>query len=166
VSLPRTAGGFALAPDEGEAIWFNGTLGLLKATAETTDGRFAAMELLAPKGFGAPLHVHRNEDEFFIVLEGEVRVRHGDDVVDAVPGSIVYGPRDVPHQFAIDSERARMLLFFAPSGVEGFFRDASKPARTLEIPPADEEFPPREALMAIAEQYGQEFIGPPLPPKD
>src|SRR5436309_13308316 len=64
VSLPQTTGGYGLGPGEGEGLWFNGGLGLLKATAMQTDGRFAAMELLAPKGFASPLHIHRDEDEF------------------------------------------------------------------------------------------------------
>lgn len=33
------------------------------------------MELRAPKGFASPLHIHRDEDEFFVVLSGEVRVK-------------------------------------------------------------------------------------------
>ncbi len=35
--LPRTPSGYALGPDDGEALWFNGGLGLLKATAEQTE---------------------------------------------------------------------------------------------------------------------------------
>lgn len=76
-----------MGPGDGEALWFNGALGLVKATGVQTDGRFAAVEFLAPKGFAALLHVHRAEDEFFLVLSGEVRVKHGDSVIEAVPGS-------------------------------------------------------------------------------
>src|SRR5438067_3205005 len=97
MSLPQTVGGFALAPGEGEALWFNGGLGVLKATSEQTEGRFAAMELLAPKGFASPLHIHRREDEFFVVLSGEVRVQHGDAVMEAVAGTIVFGPRGIAY---------------------------------------------------------------------
>ena len=89
-----------MGPGEGEALWFNGGLGLLKATAKLTDGRFAAMELLAPKGFASPLHIHRAEDQFFVVLSGEVRVRHDEEVIEAVAGSLVYGPRGTAHAFA------------------------------------------------------------------
>ncbi len=166
MSLPQTTGGYGPGPGEGEALWFNRGLAVLKATGDQTEGRFAVMELLAPKGFAAPLHVHRAEDEFFLVLSGEVRVQHGEAVIEAVAGSLVHGPRDVPHSFHVDSAEARMLLFFGPAGVEGFFREAGKPARSLELPPADEEFPDRETLKEIASRYQQEFVGPPLPPKD
>ena len=164
--LPQTTGGYGLGPGEGEPLWFNGGFGLLRATAVQTNGHFAILELLAPKGFAAPFHIHRQEDEFFLVLSGQVRVRHADAVIEAVAGSLVYGPRDVPHQFRVDSDEARMLLIFGPGGVEGFFRDGGKPARSLGLPPVGEEFLDKDALKAIGERYSQEFIGPPLPPKD
>jgi quercetin dioxygenase-like cupin family protein len=147
-------------------LWFNGGLGVLKATGDQTDGRFAVMELLAPKRFAAPLHIHRQEDEFMLVLSGEVRVQHGDKVIEAVAGSLVHGPRNVPHSFHVDSTEARILLFFGPAGVEGFFREGGKPARSIGLPPADEHFLDKQALMEIASRYSQEFVGPPLPPKD
>jgi hypothetical protein len=89
-----------------------------------------------------------------------------EDVIEAVAGSLVYGPRDVAHSFRVDPAEARMLLFFGPGGVEGSSATSGKPARSSGQPPADEHFPDREALMAIASRYGQEFVGPPLPPKD
>jgi quercetin dioxygenase-like cupin family protein len=165
MSLPQRSSGYGLGPDEGEALWFNGGYGLLKATADLTQGRFAAMELRAPKDFASPLHIHRAEDEFFIVLEGEVRVRHGEDVIEAVAGSAVYGPRGVPHAFRVDSDEARLLLFFGPAGVEGFFREGGKPARSRGLPPAGEVFLDKEALKEIGGRYSQDFVGPPLPPK-
>ena len=165
MSLPQTNEGYGLGPGDGEALWFNRGFALLKATGDQTDGRFTALELLAPRGFASPLHIHRAEDEFFVVLSGEVRVRHGDAVMEAVAGSIVYGPRDVPHAFYVDSAEARLLLFFGPAGVEGFFRDAGKPAGFRGLPPAAEEFLDKEALKAIGSRYNQEFVGPPLAPK-
>lgn len=166
MSLPTTAGGYAMGPNEGEALWFNGALAYVKASHELTDGRFAALEFLAPKGFGAPLHIHRDEDEFFLVLAGEVRLQHGDEVIEAVAGSLVYGPRDVAHRFRVDSAEARMLLFFGPAGIEGFFRDAGKPAGSHSIPPPGERFLDPPALMEIGNRYRTECVGPPLPPKD
>src|SRR6266566_4713484 len=166
MSLPRTVGGYGLGPGEGEALWFNGGLGVLRATGDQTEGRFAAIELLAPKGFASPVHIHRREDEFFLVLSGEVRVQHGEDVSEAVAGSFVYGPRGVAHAFHVDSAEARLLLFFEPAGVEGFFREGGKPAGSPGLPPPDEQFLDRESLREIASRYEQEFVGPPLPPRD
>ncbi len=49
-----------------------GKLATLKAPNETTDGRVAVIEYLAPRGAGSPRHVHHREDEWFYVLEGEL----------------------------------------------------------------------------------------------
>jgi hypothetical protein len=62
MSIPNGADGYGLGPDEGEALWFNGGLELLKATADLTSGRFAAVELRARQGFASPLHIHRASD--------------------------------------------------------------------------------------------------------
>lgn len=166
MSLPLTADGYALGPDEGEALWFNGALGLLRATADQTQGRFAAFELRLPKGFASPLHAHGNEDEFFVVLSGRIRLQHGDEVTEGSAGSFAYTPRGIGHAFHADSDDARLLLFFGPAGVEGFFREVATPSRSFGLPPSDEPVPDRETLVEIMTRYGQTVLGPPLPPKD
>ncbi len=65
-SIPSMAP-IALQPGEGDARWFIGALGTIKAASETTDGRVAVLEFRWPQGGGSPLHVHRNEDEWFLV---------------------------------------------------------------------------------------------------
>ena len=57
-----------------EALWFFGTLLLLKATAEQTGGRFCLCEQHARRGMVTPLHRQPEDDETFVVLEGELRV--------------------------------------------------------------------------------------------
>ena len=165
MSLPETSGAYALGPDDGEALWFNGALGLMRATAKQTDGRFAAFELRPRRGFAAPLHAHENEDEFFLVLSGEVRIQHGDEIVEGIPGSFLYTPKGIGHSFHVDSDEARLLLFFGPAGVEGFFREVATPARSFSLPPADEPVPDRETIVEIMRRHGQTVLGPPLPPK-
>lgn len=164
MSLPTTSGAYALGPDDGEAIWFNGALGILRATAEQTEGRFAAFELRPRKGFASPFHSHKEEDEFFLILAGKVRVQHGDEIVEGEPGSFIYTPKGIGHGFHVDTDDARLLLFFGPAGVEGFFRDVGTPARSFSLPPPDELPPDRETVMAIMARYGQTPLGPPLPP--
>jgi hypothetical protein len=80
------------------------------------------------------------------------------------PGSFLFGPKDVPHAFTVDSGPARLLFILSPVGMEGLIREMGEPARSLSIPPPPEE-PPDEAemgrLMAIAARYGGEMLGPP-----
>ena len=38
MSLPRTTGGYGPGTGESEALWFNGGLGVLRATGDQTEG--------------------------------------------------------------------------------------------------------------------------------
>ena len=58
-------------------------LATIKASSETTGGRVAVIEHVAPRGTGSPLHVHHNEDEWFYVIEGEVTFWVGGQVITA-----------------------------------------------------------------------------------
>ena len=151
----------ALRQDEGEALWFLGVLATIKASAETTGGRVAVIEHLAPQGAGSPLHVHHREDEWFYVTEGELTFWVGGRVIEAPAGSFVYGPRDVPHTFAVASPEARFLLVTEPAGFESFMRALSEPAQALTLPPATVQPPEPERMIALAAEYGIEIIGPP-----
>jgi quercetin dioxygenase-like cupin family protein len=157
----KAASPIALQRHEGEAIWFLGVLAIIKATGETTDGRFAMIEHLAPKRAGSPLHVHQREDEWFYVLEGELTLWVGGRLIKAPAGSFVYGPRGIPHTFTVSSSTARFLLGVEPAGFENFLRALSEPAQALAIPPATSASPDPERLLATAAEYGIEILGPP-----
>lgn len=157
--------GFITGPQQAEAVWFRGALVLLKATAQQTQGRYAVTEWRAPRGLAAPLHVHGNDDELFLVLDGQVRFQLGEEVVEGTAGSLAYGPRGVAHSFHVDSEHAHLLLVFGPGGTEGFFREGGTPARAHAMPPPDEQYLDAAALAAIGERYGQTIVGPPLLPR-
>ena len=155
---------FAHEPGEGEAWWWFGALATIKATGEQTSGRYTLVEILAPDGYEGVLHVHHFEDEGFYILEGELTFYVGDQTLKAHPGSFLFGPKDVPHAFRVDSGPARMLFIFSPAGLEGFIRESSEPARTLSVPPQPEAPPDpaeMERLATIAARYGGEILGPP-----
>ena len=155
---------FAHEPAQGEAWWWVGVLATIKATAEQTGGQYTLVEILAPEGYPGVLHVHHHEDEGFYILEGELTLHVGDQTLKAHPGSFLFGPKDVPHAFTVDSGPARLLFVLSPAGFEDLIREMGEPARELAIPPQPEE-PPDEAemqrMMAIAAKYGNEILGPP-----
>ena len=45
---------YALAREEGLAVWFLGTLVIVKATSEQTGGAFGLIDNLMPAGFASP----------------------------------------------------------------------------------------------------------------
>ncbi len=66
---------------------------------------FVIAEWQDPGGHGdepfliAPVHVHRDDDEAWYVLHGTLRVRVGDEIVEASAGSAVLVPRGTPHTY-------------------------------------------------------------------
>lgn len=150
-----------LMQGEGEARWFLGALSTIKASTQSTAGRIAVTENWAPRGHGSPLHVHRNEDEWFYVLSGELTFWVDGETITAPAGSFVYGPRDVPHTFTVTSDDARFLLVVEPAGFEEFLLELSEPAVSPTLPPASLELPATETMMQTAARYGIEILGPP-----
>ena len=144
---------------EGEALWFFGSLLLLKATGEQTGGRFCLCEQWGRRGMATPLHRQPADDETFVVLEGELRFFLGEGApVAAGPGTTVHVPAGAPHAFSVVSESARLLVLTTPNH-EAFFRAASVPAPELTLPP---DAPPDMAkVRAAAERFGVEILGPP-----
>ena len=161
MSQATSAAPIALHQGEGEARWFLGALCTIKSSRDETGGRVAVTENWAPRGHGSPLHVHRQEDEWFYVLSGELTFWVDGRVITATEGSFVYGPRDVPHTFIVTSEEARFLLVIEPAGLEDFIRVLSEPAQSLTLPPASLQPPAMDAMMAAAAEHGIEILGPP-----
>jgi quercetin dioxygenase-like cupin family protein len=151
----------ALQPGEGDARWFLGALGTIKAAPESTGGKLAVIEFRWPEGGGSPLHVHHDEDEWFYVIEGELTLWVGGETIVAPAGSFVWGPRDVPHTFVVTSPEARFLMVTDPAPFADFVRALSEPAQALTLPPASYEAPSPEHMTAVAAEYGMEILGPP-----
>jgi mannose-6-phosphate isomerase-like protein (cupin superfamily) len=57
-----------------------------------------------------PWHHHDNEDEFFLVWKGRLRIEFGDQVVGLAPGEGCVVPRGVEHRTAADEE-TEVILF-------------------------------------------------------
>lgn len=106
-----------------------GPLGaLLVLPSEATKGQVAVVEHpLAPRALGAPVHTHRNEDEYSLVLEGRIGVEIGGETLEAGPGDVVLKPRGIPHAFWNPAdEPARILELIVPGGFEAYFAELAE----------------------------------------
>lgn len=103
-----------------------GPLGAVLLAGGSATGGAASFVLhpLAPRALGSPVHTHSREDEWTYVLEGQVGVQVGEQVVLARPGDLVLKPRTVPHAFWNPTdEPARMLEVITPGGFEAYFEE-------------------------------------------
>ena len=143
-----------LSPDEGETVWLR-KLGIrFMIGGEETQGNFALVEHpIGPRALAAPMHTHEREDEYTYVLEGEIGVQIGEEVLVAQPGDLVFKPRGVPHAFwnAAD-EPARALEIISPAGFERYFAELAP-----LFPPANQGPIDEEAVGAVREKYALEM---------
>jgi quercetin dioxygenase-like cupin family protein len=151
------------AAGEGERRWFLGTLATIMVPGEASGGRLAVIEFLFPHGASPPLHTHP-QDESYVVLEGSLTIKAGDERFDLGPGGTAFVPMAVPHTFRVDSDGARVLVLSTPAGLERMVRDGSIAAAAATLPPPDAPRPSPDELGAIFRAHGQENLGPPLGP--
>ena len=125
------------------------------ATAEETGNTHFAFEASEPPGGGPPLHTHANEDEFFLVLEGEISFYIDGKVTVGRTGEAAFVPRGAAHCFKnTSSASARLLVLFTPGDIEGFFEYGAVP----ETEATDEVL--LERLDRFAQEYGLQVLGP------
>lgn len=150
-----------LPQDQGRALWHLGALLNFKALGSETEGRFWALEGLADRNMGVPLHVHTREDEFWYILDGEIQFTIGDNTITGKPGTFAYIPKGVPHTFQILTETARWFGVGTPAGLEQWFFETGEPAPSLTLPPPPDMLPDVEAIILSLQRYGTETLGPP-----
>ena len=123
--------------------------------SEDTGGAFAFLHGVFPPGTGAPLHVHRREDEMMYVLEGTLDVQIKGTRITLTAGESVFLPRDIPHAFSnLSKQPVKAIAVAAPGGFEAYFADMMQLF-------ADGE-PELTAVNALGNKYGVENVGPPL----
>jgi quercetin dioxygenase-like cupin family protein len=138
--------------EEAQVVWFLGVHQAVRAVAEQTRGAYSLFEQILPPGVGMPLHIHHNEDETIIVLEGTLTVWVGDQHITASKGGLVYAPRDIAHAFRNDGDVAVVVQLLAnPSGFEGFIFGAAEKSSTIP--------PDMEKVVRVAKQYGVDILG-------
>jgi quercetin dioxygenase-like cupin family protein len=89
---------------------------------EQTGGRLAVIESTMPAGApGPPLHTHQF-DETFYVVDGELTIQIGDELIRAGAGEVAFAPSGCPHTLANQANApARFLIVCAPAGFEREF---------------------------------------------
>ncbi len=142
-----------------------------KIDGEDTGGALSVVEHPFDVGALVRPHVHTQENETSIVLEGRIGFRSEDDEDVLSPGGYIIKPRNQVHaMWNAGDTPARMIEIISPAGFENFFRgfadmndagpvDLTKVAELAAahgLPYAD---PPW--LPDIIERYG---LTPPAPP--
>jgi quercetin dioxygenase-like cupin family protein len=134
-----------------QGYWQMGILWSPLISGEQTQGQYSLMEQLMPAAAGPPPHVHDQGDEVFYILDGEMAMQLGDQVVVASKGQTVRVVAGTTHAFAVKSETARVLNFYVPAGLDLQVAMLGTPATAPTLPPEGAQHPPTaEAQEAFA----------------
>lgn len=95
-------------------------LAVFKADEDETSCRYSVSEwTVAPHSQGPGPHAHEGNDEIFLITEGTMTMRVGDEWVDASRGTFLRIPAGVIHDFENRSERpATIFNVYIPGGFE------------------------------------------------
>jgi mannose-6-phosphate isomerase-like protein (cupin superfamily) len=137
---------------EGESEWLQTRPGercRIRISAADTNGAYSAVEIVSDAHDGTPVHIHQNEDEHFIILEGTARIASGDKTFDAVAGTALTLSKGIPHAWCNPSgSPLRMLVIASPGGIEAILPLIAK-GGDIDI-------------MALSEKFGVRNVGPML----
>lgn len=150
-----------ISPLDRPAYWVLGDRYTVLLSAAETGGAFSLFDFIIPAGHGTPPHVHRREDETFMIVAGELVFTVAGKTRVVGPGDVVFGVRGIAHDFRnIGIEPARMFVTATPGGLEAFFAEAGIPAGDgIAPPPGPQE---RARMRSIAPRHGIEMVLPPI----
>jgi uncharacterized protein (TIGR03067 family) len=137
-------------PSASEDIYF-------LVTGTDTDGDFDHFELFVGYLDGFPLHIHLEQHETFHVIEGELRLQIGDEIVDAKAGDFCFIPKGIKHTYVnLKKEPARAIGILTPGGFDKFVDEMIRYTSTLSGPPDPKK------MDEIGARHQQKQMGPPL----
>ncbi|CAM2932972.1 Quercetin 2,3-dioxygenase [Methylobacterium mesophilicum] len=143
-----------------DTLWFTtARLTIHLSQKDNADG-LTLIEHHMAEGFSVPLHVHRDEDESFYILQGEVRMQIEHEVRRLTLGDALTVSGGTPHSLRVVSSEARFLSM-TTGRFEGMIRSLARPAKNEGLPPQAE--PTAEevaALIAVCAAHGIEFPEP------
>lgn len=141
-------------PGEGDVGGLLPGVGVIfKIDADAAGGALSIVEHTFAVGALVPPHVHTREDEYSIVLEGEIGFRSEDKEAVLSAGGYIVKPRNEVHAiWNAGSVPARMIEVISPAGFERFFRELAE--MTASGAPSMEE------VDRLAEGYGLPFAEP------
>jgi mannose-6-phosphate isomerase-like protein (cupin superfamily) len=135
---------------EGDGEWLRtrpGETCCIRVSAAETGGAYSLVEIVSSPGDSTPMHIHRDEDEHFVILEGTAHIALGDKTFDAAAGTQVFLPRNIPHAWGNASNSPlRFLGVCTPGGVEEALRVIARGGVS--------------DLVALSAKFGVEIVGP------
>ena len=149
--------------DEGQCLSVVGDSYRILVSGEQTEGSYAVIDMLVPPGGGPGPHAHKEIQEMFYVVEGEIEFKMEGGKYVAKKGSFVNIPLGGKvHCFKNMTDNiAHLLCTVVPAGLDSFFKEIGKPIEAdTFLPPPVLSLEESGKLKSIAEKYGQKLYPP------
>ena len=142
-------------PEAGKNLHFpQGDIASIMLSGEQTGGTLAVVASTQAPDSGPPLHIHWNEDELFLLIEGHYSFFAEGRWVEVGAGGAVYLPKGIAHRYRnIGTTTGRHWVITTPSGWEIFM---TRYAEEL----ANSDGPYQSRIFEIAREQGIKFIEP------
>jgi quercetin dioxygenase-like cupin family protein len=136
-----------------DAEWLQSRAGeriCIRIPSATTNGAYSVTEIISSPGDSTSVHIHHNEDEHFLILEGTVRFLRGEESFEASAGAMISMHRGTVHAWGNASNAPiRMLIIFSPGGPEEMLRQIAIAGKDID-------------LLALSRQFAVSIVGPRL----
>lgn len=149
------AGSRVVRAEEGESYGTHWSFKEGSLTGGSFDFMVGHIEYLA----GPALHVHREQTDSFLVLEGVLTMQVGDDLIDLEPGDFASARPGTPHAFSNirkDQPPVKVVNQMTPGGLDRHF---------LGILEAGEGALDPAIRQKLEKDYGLTVVGPTLAEK-
>jgi quercetin dioxygenase-like cupin family protein len=149
--------------EQGQSLSVVGDSYRILISGEQTDGNYAVIDMLVPPGGGPGPHAHKDMQEMFYIVEGEIDFKMEGGNYKAKKGSFVNIPLGgAVHCFKnTTNDIAHLLCTVVPAGLDAFFQEIGKPVDAgIFLPPPTLSIEELDKLKSSAEKYGQELYPP------
>lgn len=137
---------FISKPDSENTRAIPGAVFNFLVRGEQTGNSFSLVKIEVQHGNEPPAHTHTKEDEFYYILKGSIKFIVGGAVIIANEGDCVYLPMHTQHAFEVQNEKAEVLMWMSPAGLDQWFWDNSVPAPGMKPLPL-QQGPPSAAVI-------------------
>jgi quercetin dioxygenase-like cupin family protein len=148
---------------QGQSLSVVGDSYRILISGKQTSGNYAVIDMLVPPGGGPGPHAHKDIQEMFYVVEGEIEFKMEGGKYKAKKGSFVNIPLGGRvHCFKNTTDKvAHLLCTVVPAELDDFFHEIGKPIETgAFLPPPILNIEELNKLKSIAEKYGQKLYPP------
>ena len=117
-----------------EPLSVSGNTVTVKIDGEQTDNAYSVFELSVPPEVGAGLHIDKDWDEWWHVMEGTFAFTLNGERIELGAGGFAHGSKGIPHSFKnVGDTPGKLVMVTMPSGLENFFRNIDNASTKRQI---------------------------------